>query len=311
MTRPSAMAVGTGGCMLDHAMAGVDGVAMHDDDDGTCSSCDGGGDGDDHSYDATAALFGRGDMLRKLRELEREDEAERALGCESDGSLQSDTLVYDTFLADQRYYDDYKHVNYRCIDFGHVHGKPLVIEQDRKLGKGGLVWDAGFILADHIMRRGQWAQDTPSSVIELGAGTGVTGLLLARSFPDVRVELTDLAEVVPLVHKNCSQVENATASVLRWGEPVATRAGAYDVIVGSDVIASIYDPSGLAKTIYDLAHEKTMVYLACRDRLAGSVEAFEERMRGMFHHVERTRADSRNGNPSVWVLQIHGKRRTQ
>ena len=141
----------------------------------------------DDDYDAFVATFDRGSMLRKLRQLEAEDEklrqmvaaeeAEAAAMMPGNGNGSSDTLHYDSYLQQQTYWDDLKHCNYRFIDFGYVSGTssssdnstgsaqeqqqqaldkqllPLMIEQDRtgRLNKGGTVWDAGVILAEHVV----------------------------------------------------------------------------------------------------------------------------------------------------------------
>jgi predicted nicotinamide N-methyase len=268
-------------------------------------------------YDAAMVLFQRGDFLRKLREMERQDEAERLLGADSaKSSMYNDasTLQYQHFLDTQEFYDDFKHVNYKHIDFGLIHSNssssnnisktPLIIEQDRSLGKGGFVWDAGFILGEHVIRETVWQSGNSTSIVELGSGTGVTGLMVAKAFPDIQVDVTDLPQLMPLLRRNSEDIPNAHAKVLEWGGSVS---GNYDVILGSDVVASIYDDYGLAKTIYELAHSKTFVFLACRDRLAGSIENFEGHLKKMFVNVERRKADSSNKNPSVWVLTAYGK----
>lgn len=251
------------------------------------------------------AMMNRGNFLKKLRQMAEEDEANR------DGRTNDcddyDVLSYESYLAVQALYDDYKHVNYKKIDFGIIGGSPLVIEQDRTVGKGGFVWDSGFILAEHVTREKDWQIGNPE-VIELGAGTGVTGLCVARQSPNAKIHLTDLPALQPLLEKNASDSSNATAGVLEWGRNVT---GQYDVILGADVVASIYDSFALATTIYELSHEKTRVYLACEDRLAGSIETFESYMRNMFKHVEREKSNSTNKNPKVWILHIHGKLQAQ
>ena len=271
----------------------------------------------DDDYDAAAVLLHRGERLRLLRQMERHDEEERALGKATEagtpiqkrGDEENDpsTLDYESFLANQSYYDDYKHVNYRYIDFGCVEGRRLIIQQSRECGKGGLVWDAGFILADHLIR----TQDVwnpcrrDRRVVELGSGTGVTGLLLAAALPKSHVHLTDLSQLLPLLEENSMGIPNATVGELEWGttEPLEK----FDLIVGSDVIAGIYDSVGLAKTIHDLATEHSEVYLACRDRLAGSLEQFETHLRRYFTKVERRHAQSRNKNPTVWIMFASGR----
>jgi Lysine methyltransferase len=62
-------------------------------------------------------------------------------------------------------------------------------------------------------------------IVELGAGVGLTGLLLASSFPCHHVLLTDLEEAMPLLQRNITQnrskflagESSVQAQVLRWG----------------------------------------------------------------------------------------------
>jgi predicted nicotinamide N-methyase len=250
-------------------------------------------------------MMNRGAFLRKLRLLAEEDEKLRET--ETHDSSENGVLSYKSYLSVQDVYDDYKHVNHREIDFGDVGGRPLIVEQDRTVGKGGFVWDSGFILAEHVALEKEWQAGNPS-IVELGSGTGVTGLFVARQIPEAKVHLTDLPELLPLLEKNSFDEPNVTTGVLEWGRNVS---GEFDIILGADVVASIYDSFALAKTIYDLAHENTKVYLACEDRLAGSIEAFESHMNNMFEHVERKKSNSTNKNPKVWILQVHGKRKLQ
>eukprot|EP00536_Pseudo-nitzschia_multiseries_P013573 jgi/Psemu1/245441/estExt_Genewise1.C_5880032 len=187
----------------------------------------------------------------------------------------------------------------------------------RAFGKGGFIWDAGYILAESVLRMEGGGTDwfnahSRTKIIELGAGTGVTSLLIAAAHPSASVHLTDLPQLQPLLQKNCQNCcpENATFGILEWGKkPFGEDVHApYDVILGSDVVASIYDSSGLAKTIYDLSHEKTVIYLAAKDRLSGVFDRFELSMKELFTVVERREADSNNKNPEVFILRISGKR---
>jgi hypothetical protein len=293
---------------------------------------------DHDEYDAAAAMMQRGELLRRLRRMEVEDESQRLReqGDEEgeqqqhhhssrSGGNGETTLCYRTYLQDQRgVYDDYKHVNYKYIDFGvispHRTGRPreseperLIIEQDRNVGKGGIVWDAAYILADSVIRCAQeeeWPLQTPEapsspSVVDLGSGTGVCGLIVARAFPHATVHLTDLPVLQDLLSRNVETTANATFGVLEWGKPVHQT---YDVILGADVVAGIYDSSGLAKTIFDLSHENSRIVLSYRERLTGLMDRFEERLRDYFVHVERRAADSDNKNPNVFIMCVAGKR---
>lgn len=319
--------------------------ANGNDEDGNYSDSD---DSDSSSYDAFEEVFKQGEYLRLLRQMALEDEAlrekdrqqeqEQQQGEDDDSNRNSNTLVYKKFLRNQRgIYDDFKHVNFQYLDFGAIAASyrhndddndassspPLMIEQDRSLGKGGFIWDAGVILAESVLRmeagetewlnrNGNSDQQNPTKIIELGAGTGITSLLIAAARPSTTVHLTDLPLLQPLLETNCRNCcpKSATCGVLEWGkQPFGDGVDApYDVVLAADVVASIYDSSGLAKTIYDLSHEKTVIYLSAKERLSGVIDRFESYMRELFTVVERMEADSDNKNPDVFILRIAGKR---
>mmetsp|Transcript_21274 Transcript_21274/g.37420 ORF Transcript_21274/g.37420 Transcript_21274/m.37420 type:complete len:133 (+) Transcript_21274:688-1086(+) len=132
--------------------------------------------------------------------------------------------------------------------------------------------------------------------------------MIARTFPMSKVHLTDLPQLQPLLEKNTKHVENATYGVLEWGKPVNET---YDVILGADVVAGIYDSQALVKSLFDLAHENTRIYLSARERLSGLLDTFELDLKERFATVERRMADSDNKNPSVFIICISGKRRFQ
>jgi hypothetical protein len=137
--------------------------------------------------------MGRGARLRLLRELERQDDVERQnqLGKDPDegGEGQpppgsSPVLDYEEWLrGGQRYHDDYKHVDYRYIDFGcggwggsrggdragAPDRRPLIVRQDKSLGKGGFCWDAAYVLGEYLAK----LPVANARVVELGSGTGL------------------------------------------------------------------------------------------------------------------------------------------
>ncbi|KAL3911932.1 MAG: hypothetical protein SGILL_007085 [Bacillariaceae sp.] len=263
----------------------------------------------------------RGAFLKKLRELERQDDEERQRMAsfmeEDEETATTNTLRYSTYLANQRgVYDDYKHVNYEFIEFDNNNqdAVPLTIQQDRKLGKGGFVWCAGYILADYLKKNPQLTllQDKPQKVIELGSGTGVTGLLTAQAYPMAQVHLTDLPQLQPLLEGNVklnSTLQNVTTGLVEWG---SKSNETYDVILAADVVAGIYDGQALIKSLYDLAHDKTQIFLSCNEgRLAGIIDAFIGELKERFEVVERRQPHSDNRNPNIIVFVISGKREFQ
>jgi hypothetical protein len=159
-----------------------------------------------------------------------------------------------------------------------------------------------------INKKDEWFTQYPQRIVELGSGTGVTGLMIAKAFPNSTVHLTDLPILLPLLEKNTKGCDNATFGVLEWGKPVNET---YDVILGADVVAGIYDSQGLAKTIYDLSHERTRVYLSTRDRLSGLIETFLANLQVYFTNVETSQPQSDNQAPNVSIIYVSGKRRFQ
>lgn len=269
-------------------------------------------------------------------------------------------LRYDSYLVHQRYSDDYKHCNCHFVDYPVNDTQRLIVEQQRSLGKGGLIWDAGVILADYLIERG-----LNGSVVELGSGTGIIGMAIAKAM-DVEVNITDLQELLPLMQRNIERnfhsscvlpidikmdeqrgeaakdiprcvdkgstklsltdqhalcetnstaqiqkIKNSQgkirASTLRWGLPQDYRQ-TYDTVIGADVVASLYCPKSLAKTIYDLCHEESHVYLALNRRLDDVLVVFQDAMRDLFGVVEEVEVSVRRRNRGVFVLHAFGKR---
>ena len=285
------------------------------------------------------AMMMRGEQLRRLKELwMAEEEEEVVLEDDTDKEdchVETTTLDYEiledgkrilryeSYLQHQRYYDDLKHIDCAFIDYG----GGLVVEQDKALGKGGLCWDAAFILAEHVSSTEQELLQS-KRVLELGAGTGLCGLLVA-TLVQCHVDITDLPALLPLMRRNQqlnfgggdssfvkqhdhtpAPLGTSAASILTWGIPAEYPPDPYDVILGADVVASLYDPIALAETMWDLSHSQSVVFLSYKGRLTEPHELFEKRFRQLFDTVERLKPKSRNNNPHVWVLKATKRRDT-
>ena len=102
----------------------------------------------------------------------------------------------------------------------------------------GRLWDCGVCLLQYFAAHP--ALCTGKRVIELGSGTGVVGLGMARLGAQ-HVTLTDLAPVCPLLTQNIamSRLQGCcSAQALCWGEDCSAVAPA-DVIIAADVV---YEP---------------------------------------------------------------------
>jgi Lysine methyltransferase len=356
----------------------------------------------------------RKDHLRMLRQMRLDDEAARAAATDEEDAQGNDSnnkvaneivtlstgasvLQYDKYLSHQRYHDDLKHIDCRYIDFGCLcPTRPqarLVIEQDKTLGKGGLCWDAAYILANHIILHHNSLLPPPVQdysrlqMVELGCGTGLCGLMLAQALPNVYIALTDLPLLMPLLKRNlernmpsecivseesassmdgikvgadklhaisdkvasneqavmkeyitkahnlsysqttdsssqytsshapahtsanqytsssASLISSATVSafVLDWAHIPPSQLRRYDVVLGADVVASLYDPIALTETIRAVCHKQSIVLVCFRNRLA-SIQADFEGAMAVYFDIEVVKPDSVNRNEQVYLL---------
>jgi len=222
-------------------------------------------------------------------------------------------------------------------------GGRLVVEQRKSLGKGGLCWDAAYCLAEFVIdREDEWSQTLQSNdpqegekemkpkIVDLGAGTGLCGLMLAKATRS-HVEITEVPELEELmadnVRRNFFEEDDQSADdemitghdgkakgtissrVLRWGVKEDYKGAPYDVIVGADIVTSLYDPVALAQTLHDLSHSNTRIYISGKSRLDKPHEIFNTEMNRLFEKVEKvTEVNSRLRSPGVFVICAEGKR---
>lgn len=189
----------------------------------------------------------------------------------------------------------------------------LIIEQRKALGKGGFCWDAAFILGEHVINsEKEWnaVAEKKATVLELGAGTGLCGLMLAKA-TDAQVTITDLPELLGLMQDNLQRNHPyksiIEARTLRWGCEEDYQ-GTYDVIIGADIVASLYDPVALATTLHALSGPNTQIYISSKSRLDKPHEDFDSEMKRLFERCDRVKADSRLKSPNVFVMVFAGKK---
>ncbi|KAL3770750.1 hypothetical protein ACHAW5_001467 [Stephanodiscus triporus] len=94
-----------------------------------------------------------------------------------------------------------------------------------------------------------------------------------------------------------------SSRVLRWGVEDDYGDVPYDVVIGADVVTSLYDPVALARTFHALSGPRT------RARLDRPHEVFEGEMERLYANVRKVkRPCSRLRSPNVFVIVADGKR---
>lgn len=142
--------------------------------------------------------------------------------------------------------------------------------------------------------------------------------MIAKACPNVHVTLSDLPPLMPLIERNLARnfVSSAgqvvvKAQILEWSEDDScnTRTcGTFDLIVGADVVASIYNAIALARTIHRLAHAHSIVYVSFKERLSSVHRQFEQELAGLFQSIEFVNpTTTRNRNPQVQILVARNK----
>ncbi|PSC71827.1 N-lysine methyltransferase METTL21A [Micractinium conductrix] len=111
---------------------------------------------------------------------------------------------------------------------------PPILTADDLSRVGLAVWQAGFVLADLLLRRPPFGSWHGVSALDLGCGTGLVGILL--SLAGAEVTLTDQPHIVPLADANAQA--NLTPGLHRW------RVVTYTWGQGNPAAALLQPPDG-------------------------------------------------------------------
>lgn len=154
-------------------------------------------------------------------------------------------------------------------DFRFVERRIRLAQDWRGVGVAAVVWDAAVVMCVYLeLGRVDLRNRT---AIELGAGTGLVGIVAALLGADVTI--TDRSTALPILESNVKEnvpqhLHGAVrVSELTWGEGLARYpAGSYDLILGADIVYLEETFSALLHTLEHLSSENTEVLLACRIR---------------------------------------------
>ncbi|XP_072527500.1 protein N-lysine methyltransferase METTL21A [Salminus brasiliensis] len=152
----------------------------------------------------------------------------------------------------------------------HFASHRLRLAQDwNRLGVAAVVWDAAVVLCMYLeLGRVDLKGKT---VIELGAGTGLVGIVAALL--GANVTITDRKPALEFlsanVHENIPPDLQGAAQVseLTWGEGLDQYpSGSYDLILGADIVYLEETFPALLQTLEHLSSEDSEVLLSCRIR---------------------------------------------
>jgi predicted nicotinamide N-methyase len=177
-------------------------------------------------------------------------------------------------------------------------------QENANLGTGLISWDGSVVLAKYFELHPTVVQD--KRVLEVGSGTGIVGLS-SYFLGAKRVLLTDLSYSLPNLQRNIfkNQEKNThridldwemiSTGMLDWKDPKTypkeeNGEGAWDVIVGSDVIWLEELVPPLIQTLESCANENTVVYISHQTRSLHTDKLFFSLLSQQFQ-FEKVRED--------------------
>ncbi|XP_030071161.1 protein N-lysine methyltransferase METTL21D isoform X2 [Microcaecilia unicolor] len=194
-----------------------------------------------------------------------------------------------------------------------VDGSLLTVAQLSAGDVGCVVWDAAIVLAKYleaglVLRR--------RSVLELGAGTGLVGLMAAVHGADVTItDLEDLQDLMKINIENNKQLITGSiqAKVLKWGESIMEFLPPPDYILMADCIYYEQSLEPLVKTLEELAGPETCIMCCYEERTMGKNPEIEREFFKLLHmnfDVEKIPLEKHNEeyrSEDIHILHIKKK----
>ncbi|XP_075699442.1 protein N-lysine methyltransferase METTL21D isoform X2 [Rhinoderma darwinii] len=198
-------------------------------------------------------------------------------------------------------------------------GAVLEIRQLSSGDVGCVVWDAAIVLSKFLERR-QCAEPglyAGRSVVELGSGTGIVGIMAATLGADVTV--TDLEDLQDLMKKNIDSnstliTGSCQAKVLKWGEDALEFSPSPDYVLMADCIYYEESLKPLLRTLRTLASSETCILCCYEERTTGKNPEIERtffellKMDFDYEEVPIDKHDEEYRSEDIHILQIYRKK---
>ncbi|KAM4740238.1 EEF1A lysine methyltransferase 3-like [Anableps anableps] len=201
--------------------------------------------------------------------------------------VDDDCLFTDTFSQENVY---------------RLMGEELRIKQlfGANLGVAAPVWEAALHLCRYF--EDQSVELRGRRVIELGAGTGVVGILAARQ--GAEVTLTDLPLALPQLQANVSAnvppdgwpSAPPTVLPLYWGEDHLTFPSDWDLVLCADIVYLPETYTLLVETLAHLCKNGAVVYLSSKMRREHQTQGFYEEHLPSRFNVQLVHHDDKQNN---------------
>ncbi|PWA32137.1 protein N-lysine methyltransferase METTL21A [Gambusia affinis] len=146
----------------------------------------------------------------------------------------------------------------------------LRLAQDwKRLGVAAVVWDAAVVMCMYLELGA--VELKGKKVVELGAGTGLVGIVAALL--GAHVTITDREPALEFLSANVAANlpppagDLVVVSELTWGQGLERfPEGGFDVVLGADIVYLEDTFPSLLQTLEHLCSDSTVVLLACKIR---------------------------------------------
>ncbi|XP_062863666.1 protein-lysine methyltransferase METTL21D [Trichomycterus rosablanca] len=210
--------------------------------------------------------------------------------------------------------------NYFVREIEKNDGSVIKVFQCSKGDVGCVVWDAAIVLSKYLETEqfnnpltgyNSWSS---KSVMELGAGTGLVGLMAASL--GAHVTVTDLEDLQSLLKLNIQEnrelisTGSITAKVLKWGDDVTDFLPHPHYILMADCIYYEQSVEPLVETLKLLAGPETSIICCYEQRTMGINPEVENRFFELLlkdfeaEEVPAEKQDPEFNSPDIHILQI-------